>query len=135
VIKRMALTHETFGCKTCLPPDADNAWEAVKLLTIDSELFDESHFMIKLRACPRCQQRFLSVFTETIDWADGEDPQFWSVLPITPTEAKHLLDAGSGIMPQLNALAPTRRSLCHDFQKGESPRSFWSSGVSIGPHD
>ena len=37
--------------------------------------------------CRRCDQRFLSVFTETIDWQDGEDPQQWAVLPITNEEA------------------------------------------------
>ena len=131
----MAFTSEAFGCKICFPADADNSWKAVNLLRIDAELIDESHFMVKLRSCPSCKQHFVTVFTETIDWADGEDPQFWSVLPITPAESKQLLEAGSGVVPQLHSLAPTRRSLCHDFPKGESPKSFWWNGITIRPHD
>lgn len=131
----MGSISKAFGCENCLPPDVDSAWEAVNLLRIDSELIDESHFTVKLRSCPTCQQHFVSVFTETIDWADGEDPQFWSVLPITPAESTQLLEAGSDLVPQLNALAPTRRSLCHDFPKGASAKSYWTRGVTIGPHD
>ena len=32
--------------------------------------------------CARCSQGFVSVFTKTIDWEDGDDPQFWTLLPI-----------------------------------------------------
>lgn len=131
----MPLPSDAFGCEHCLPSDADDAWESVSLLKIDSALVEESHFTVKLRSCRACGQNFISVFTETIDWADGEDPQFWSVLPITPTELSQLSTVGAGLITKLNGLAPDRRSLRHDFPKGASPKSFWSTGITIGPHD
>ncbi len=91
--------------------------------------------MVKILSCPKCKQYFVYVFSETIDWADGDDPQFRSVLPITPSESKQLSEAGGNLEALLNALAPSRRSLCHDFPKGDSPKIFWSSGMSIGQHD
>ncbi len=131
----MTATSETFACNTCSPPNADDAWGALRLLRLEFELVDESHFMIKLRSCPNCQQHFLSVFAETIDWADGEDPQFWCLLPITPAESKMLSGSGGESVSQLYALAPDRRSLCHGSPKGGDPVSYWSSDVVIGPHD
>ena len=98
-------------------------------------LVDESHFTVIIRSCAKCRQRFVSVFTETIDWADGEDPQFWTVLPITEQEVATLSQAGSVITSVLNMLAPQRRSLRRDFPKGEDPTEYWSSGILVGPHD
>jgi hypothetical protein len=131
----MTSIDEVSGCPTCLPPDANRAWDAVKILAQQSRPVDESHFTVVIRACPECSQHFVSVFSETVDWTDGEDPQLWSVLPISAAEMEQLLNAGSGIESRLAELAPHRRSLCHDHPKGKTARNFWSSGVIIGPHD
>ncbi len=89
-----------------------------------------------LLACPACSQRFVSVFTETIDWADGEDPQYWTVLPITAAEAAGLARRrGSLTETELNGLGPGRRSLRRDHPKGAAPRSFWDAGISVRWHD
>lgn len=89
-----------------------------------------------LLACPACSQRFVSVFTETIDWADGEDPQYWTVMPITAVEAAGLTRlCGALTETELNALSPGRRSLRHDHPKAAAPRSFWDVGISVGWHD
>jgi len=133
--EKMASTSEVFGCNTCLPPHADNAWHAFLLLKIESELVCQSHFSINLRVCPNCQQHFIYVFTETIDWVDGEDPQFTNVLPVTKEESKQLRGAGSELVSKLTAMGTTRQSLCRDFPKGESPKNFWSTGITIGIHD
>lgn len=125
----------TFGCNTCWPPSADAAWETLKSLKTDIELVDESHFMIKIRSCTKCTQQFLSVFTETIDWEDGADPQYWTVIPLTPEEGERLLAEATIIEAALSALLGTRQSLRHDFPKGSEPRSYWSRGIAIGPHD
>ena len=131
----MNATKEEFGCAICWPAAADKAWEAVLSLAIDAELVDESHFAVMIRACPECRQRFVSVFTETVDWVDSEDPQFWKVLPVTEQEVEQLSRARTDMTSALNALAPRRRSLCHDFPKGESPKEYWSSGILVRPHD
>ena len=126
---------EPFGCGRCWPADAEAAWQAMPELRIARRLIDESHFMVKLRTCERCGQGFVSVFTETIDWQDGEDPQLWSLMPVTPDESVGLQDAGRALVAVLHEVAPGRRSLCRDFPKGGPPRSFWSQGIVIGPYD
>jgi hypothetical protein len=55
---------EDFGCASCWPPTAADAWEARSTLTHVAELIDESHFHVMILACPRCSQNFVSVFTE-----------------------------------------------------------------------
>ena len=126
---------EAFGCASCWPASPDSAWEARLSQSVDARLMDESHFSVIIGSCTKCGQRFVSVFTEMVDWADGEDPQSWTVLPITKEEAGKLSEAGSGIHSALNTLAPQRRSLCRDFPKGGNPTAYWSSGIWVGPHD
>ena len=128
-------SRENAGFERCWPASPEAAWEARSKLQHDAELIDESHFHAMILACPSCTQRFLSVFTETIDWADGEDPQYWTLLPITESEAAGLAQQGIPGEAALNALGPDRRSLRRDFPKGADPRAYWSTGMRVGPHD
>lgn len=128
--------REDFGCESCWPADANSAWEARSTLTRVAELIDESHFHVMILACPRCGQHFVSVFTETIDWADGDDPQYWTLLPITAAESADLVQQRESVSESmLNALGPGRRALRLDHPKGSSQRVFWGAGISIGMHD
>lgn len=128
--------EEKFGCEKCWPAATDDAWEASRTLATDAELIDESHFHVMLRSCRSCSQRFAWVFTETIDWADGEDPQHWVLLPITPTEAARLSGLGSLITEHdLNSLPSNRRSLHRDFPKDGRPQLFWATGITVYAHD
>jgi hypothetical protein len=125
-----------FGCERCWPPAADAAWEARGALTHVAELIDESHFHVMILACPRCTQRFVSVFTETVDWGDGDDPQYWTVLPITEAEAADLIQQGDALPEaMLHALGPGRRALRLDHPKASALRIFWGTGISVGLHD
>jgi len=127
---------QTFGCDACWPADAHAAWGARARLSRVSALIDESHLIVTILACPRCAQRFVSVFTETIDWADGDDPQYWTLLPIAVDEAEDLVQRAASLNEaSLNALGPERRSLRRDIPKGAPPRVFWGSGILVGPHD
>ena len=129
-------TGNEFGCERCWPPAAAAAMEARSRLKTAAELIDESHFHVTLRACPACSQQYVSIFTETIDWADGEDPQYWTLMPVTPEEAARLIAAGGALTEAaLNVLGPGRRSLHHDHPKGEPARSYWGTGVQVGWHD
>ena len=129
-------SKEKFGCEQCWPPSAEVAWEASHTLSHEADLIDESHFHIMIRSCSVCSQRFISVFTETIDWADGEDPQYWTLLPITVPEAAELIRRrGSLTENDINSLQSNRQSLRHDFPKGEAPRTFWAIGILVDAHD
>jgi hypothetical protein len=127
---------QDFGCKRCWPPIADAAWEAREGFTQGLELIDDSHFHVMILVCPSCSQRFVSIFTESIDWEDGDDPQYWTLLPITETEADELISHQDSLTEaQLNALGAGRRSLQRDHPKAAEPTIYWGTGILVGPHD
>lgn len=127
---------EKFGCEQCWPPAADAAWEARRALMSVAQLIDESHFHVMILACPECSQRFASIFTETIDWADGDDPQYWTLMPISAGEDADLVRQQASLKESdLNGLGPGRRSLRRDFPKGAAQRVYWGSGLNVGMHD
>lgn len=125
----------TFGCLQCWPDLADAAWEARKDLVGAADLIDESHFHVRIVHCSKCAQQFLSVFAETIDWVGGEDPQYWTTIPLTAQEAADLVSMSGISETDLGLLGHGRRSLRHDFPKDELPRNYWGNGILIGPHD
>jgi hypothetical protein len=128
--------REGFGCERCWPAAPDAAWEARGALDRVAELIDESHFHVMILACPGCAQHFVSVFTETIDWEDGDDPQFWTLLPITRTEATDLVQQRDSLTEtKLDALGPGRRCLRLDHPKAAERRIFWSTGMFVFSHD
>ena len=127
---------QEFGCDLCWPADARSAWAARDGLTRLKELIDESHFIAAILVCPRCAQRYVSIFTEMIDWEDGNDPQYWTLMPITGPEAEGLIQQETSLNEmRLNALGRGRRSLQRDHPKAGPPQVFWGSGVLVGPHD
>jgi hypothetical protein len=86
-------------------------------------------------ACQACEQHFISVFTETIDWADGDDPQYWQLHPITRGEWKQLCEGREPDRSVLESLGPARRCLHLAHPKGGPKKVFWSKGLMIGYHD
>jgi hypothetical protein len=125
--------EQNFGCTTCWPESADAAWSARDALS-KSNLVDESHYSVKLLSCPTCSQSFLSVFTEQIDWADGEDPQYWTTIPVTTAEAA-MLRGATPSESTINSTGSGRRSLVRDFPKGSDPVAGWGYGIRVGMHD
>lgn len=125
--------HETFGCRHCWPSDAEAAWKARRLLEKEVDLIDESHFHAMILACRTCAQRFVSVFTEMIDWEEGDDSQSWSLIPITDEEQVRLSATPSEA--ELERLDPGRQCLEHDHPTGESARTRWKNWLYVGRHD
>jgi hypothetical protein len=123
------------GCAICWPPSADAAWEARKDLSRQAELVDASHFHVRLLGCSQCGQRFVSVFTEMIDWADGDDPQYWTTIPVTAEETLTLERSNPFTESILNELGPGRRSLLRSAPKGAPITVCWGQGIFVGPHD
>src|SRR5512145_807791 len=124
---------ERFGCRHCWPSDAKDAWKARGLLEREVDLVDESHFHVMILACRACAQRFVSVFTETIDWKEGDDAQFWSLMPITDAERTCLSATPSET--ELNRLGFGRQCLKHDHPTGERADTRWGFWVGVGRHD
>jgi len=88
-----------------------------------------------LLRCPSCEQSFISVFTEQIDWQDGNDPQYWTTIPLTETEASLVSSATPLTEEEINAIDHSRRSLHHDFPKDGKKRVAWGRGIRVGTHD
>jgi hypothetical protein len=95
-------------------------------------LVDESHFHLQILACEICRQTYLSVFTERVDWVDGDDPQSWSLLPLTRQETAGLSEKRVPLTgPALERIGPGRRCLRVDHPKASPRRIFWSTGLYI----
>lgn len=128
--------QQSFGCPRCWPPSAEAAWAARAALCHQHELIDESHFHVMTLSCPDCAQPFLSVFTERIDWVDGDDPQSWALVPLAAPELAALLENRAALSESdLESIVPGRRVLRHSSPKGEPSATLWDSRLSVPPHD
>ncbi len=127
---------EPRGCEHCWPEDAAKAGAALMSLTVVAELIDQSHFHVMVRACPHCSQPYLTVFAERVDWANSDDSQYWSRMPLTAEEAASLTSGRERATEAgIRAISPDRRALQHDYPSGEPARVYWTTGMAIGPHD
>jgi len=119
---------QTVGCEACWSSDAPAAFKIVCKVPIAERLIDESHYIVLIRQCLHCSQRYLQMTTETVDWADGEDPIYRTIVPIDQGEYGRLTTAvalGTGV---IESVAVGRQSLKYDFPKGqESPTVYWSA--------
>lgn len=124
-----------FGCDKCWSADASEAWEAVQSTPIEMYLIDESHYIVSIRACPSCSQRYLQVTTETVDWKDGEDPIYRTIIPIDNAERVRLTTSKPLDTSVIEAVGTRRCSLKYAWPKGQDPSTYWGTGVQVGPHD
>jgi hypothetical protein len=122
-----------FGCGLCFGEDAEAA-KAYRLST-ERDLVDESHFGVSIRRCSACAQRFVHVFTEFVDWADGDDPQYTDLLPVTDEEAARLASQGEQVdLGAIEAMGAARRRLVMSFPKGGPRHVFFTvGGLGIRP--
>ena len=124
-------------CQSCWGDDAGRVWAGRPRLAPVASIVDDSHFIVAIARCASCGQHLVSVFCETIDWADGEDPQDWLLIPVEATEVQALIAAGErDVERTLFALAP-RRHLTRRFPKAaDAPVLAWRSGpIRVPPHD
>lgn len=72
-------------------PTRCHLWRKPKLLPEDlaGEYFDivetyadDGHFSRRLVKCKRCGQLYFREFYEEIDWRDGNDPQYTTLIPV-----------------------------------------------------
>jgi hypothetical protein len=73
----------------------------------------DSHWWRYLLKCRGCGQRYVYEFYEEVDWADGEDPQYVTWVPVeTDDDIAAVKAAAPGV---LGAFVPR---LCKDWPKG-----------------
>ncbi len=128
---------DLFGCERCFQTSAQEAYESWRSFTEVSLLVDELHFIVRVLMCPHCNQRFVSVFTELIDWSEGDDAQYWSLLPVTVAESEQLIAQGGNVDNRLiETLGRQRRHLRVDYPTRKPKHVHWAAGnLLIGPHD
>lgn len=130
----------TYGCRECYDVDASQAWSLYNSTAVIEPLLDEQQFSIRVHQCTACDQRYLAVFTEKINWKEREVPQQWSVVPVSVDEIAALRNAcaDGGDLPLVrlveNAFAE-RQCLCLDWPKGSDRKIFWRQGIIIDLYD
>lgn len=129
----MADKEQDFGCPACWPESAEQAYEAWQVPTNVRDLVNESHFIVRVVACGSCGQHFLNVFTELIDWDDGEDPCSRRRVPLTREQAETLTDYPGE--QRLTVMVADRKCLAFDWPKDKPRAVYWTRGLLIGPHD
>lgn len=100
------------GCKHCWhSADAKAAWKAVTSAEITTRPFDDHGFIVNLRQCAHCGQRYLQISRE-FESPDYEESTFRTVTPIS--EAEHSqLTAGTPSVAQVEAIADGQPRLHH----------------------
>jgi hypothetical protein len=82
---------------------------------------DESHLRRHLLKCRECGQLYFHEFYESIDWVEGNDPQYVLYVPVGTAEEAARLAIRDEVSLQLASPA-----LCIDFPAGaQEPSVFW----------
>jgi len=55
-------------------------------------LVDESHIIRRILKCKECEQLYLYEFYEEIDWAEGNDPQYRTFVPVETVEKAEIMN-------------------------------------------
>jgi hypothetical protein len=115
-----------FGCAQCHGTEPVRPAE----LKRDQSLVSDSHFSVTLLWCQACDQRFVSIFTEFVDWNGGDDAQYWDLVPVTETEAAALRVQGEDQdLALLGRLGEGRRRLSSAWPTGGKKRIGWQTGA------
>jgi len=87
---------------------------------------DDDRFRRYLLKCRECGQLYFFQFYESIDWEDGNDPQYSKYIPVTTMDDVEMLKKTSSI--ELSLFSP---SLNVDFPKtAKAPTIYWAGGRS-----
>ncbi|RSM86545.1 hypothetical protein DMH04_12890 [Kibdelosporangium aridum] len=116
------------GCEHCYGEDAETVMEyCTKNLETTRRIVSDSHFGVSLRKCPECGQQFVAIFTEFVDWQGGDDAQYFDIVPVTPIEAKYIVNA-QDLLRDLSKLGNRRRRVSSDWPTGGRNRVSWKHG-------
>jgi hypothetical protein len=116
--------------EVCRCSDA-NAEESISWLNDcpRTRLVDESHFMIDLIRCEKCDRPWVRVFYELIDWKDGEDSQARNFIPLSEDQYKAILDHGENTDEQfLDLIGATGPYLTYSYPQSGERIYIWKEG-------
>lgn len=82
--------------------------------------FQDSHESRTIVRCSECGQLYLKDFYEEVDWVDGDDPQYWTYIPVDSKEEAEVLNKKNRF--ELQSVIP---KLNRDYPKGEPSRVYW----------
>lgn len=123
-------TTESFGCEFCYGARAEVFWDRYRRFVTIADLVNEPHDIIRIVSCPDCGQRYVAVTTEFVDWQDGDDPIYRSIVPVSVDESERMLAQGANVdLRLIESLGSSRRHLCTSWPKGEAQSVFWSEGI------
>jgi hypothetical protein len=123
-----------FGCAHCFGEDPQAALAHSRTgMDLVARLVDGTHFGVSLRRCQQCQQIFVSIFTEFIDWSGGNDDQYADLVPITPQEAQTVQAQGERVdLELLGQLGSGRRRLATSWPRWARSKAInWESGIFL----
>jgi hypothetical protein len=118
-----------FGCEQCYGEDAQTvlAWCASNLRIV-KRIVTDSHFGVSVRVCPHCEQLFIAIFTEFVDWAGGDDAQYFDIVPVIPVELAKIEQADRTLTKDLSNLGIGRKHVASSHPTGEPREVFWKHG-------
>jgi hypothetical protein len=118
----------TFGCSACYGDDPQTVRDHLRTSAGGPPIVDDSHFIVRIVRCRACSQGFIYIFTEFIDWEDGNDPQYVTLMPVTGVEAAAFTD-GTLPVQEAGALGKDRRHLVDDWPASGGRRLRWATGT------
>jgi hypothetical protein len=128
--------EQPIPCPKCLGAEPTEA--KARLLKEPREvIIADDHFSMSLRTCSQCGQSFLCVFSELVDWSNGDDSQAQHYIPISAEEAAAFRVAGEqGAEKLLHNTKLERMHLLSTYPRGKDLSVEWRDGiVFLLPHD
>ena len=126
------------SAKPCARCASGNATYDAGAWVLDHRLIDESHLMVSAMHCRGCSHHAIKIWTELIDWTNGDDSSASLIVPLPAGTAVDQASLGSefAVRALLRRLGPCPYLItCHPSGGDASPWR-WCSGVpSVLPHD
>lgn len=120
-------------CSECTAADEQSAESKISVLPQLESLISESHFNIKIRQCPKCSLKWVSVFTETFSTQTG-DSQTFTYVPITLEEESEIRTIGGIEQQLLSFIAPlgaSRRYFQREYPNETRGFVGWAFGEIV----
>ncbi|MDO8589936.1 MAG: hypothetical protein Q7R69_01555, partial [bacterium] len=74
----------------------------------------------RLVKCKQCGQLYLKEFYETIDWIDGEDPQYLTYIPVENQQEAEVINKVG--LWEFQTFSPRMN---RDYPKGKPKKIYW----------